>query len=48
MNAPVTIKLSLEDGTEQLGRAFGTGVARWREVVFNTGMTGYVEALTDP
>jgi len=38
----------LEDGTVVEGRGFGSpGVARG-EMVFQTGMTGYVEALTDP
>jgi carbamoyl-phosphate synthase small subunit len=48
MNAPVAMKLLLEDGTEMSGRAFGAAVSVGGEVVFNTGMTGYVEALTDP
>ena len=41
-------KLVLEDGTEMLGRSFGATDAVAGEVVFNTGMTGYVETLTDP
>ncbi len=40
--------LRLEDGTELDGRAFAAARAVAGEVVFNTGMTGYVEALTDP
>ncbi len=48
---PKIAKLALEDGTVFTGQAFGathltqpiTG-----EVVFNTGMTGYQEVLTDP
>src|SRR5262245_62323752 len=48
MNAPVAIKLSLEDGTEMFGRPFGAAGSVGGEVVFNTAMTGYVEALTDP
>src|SRR5262245_40904089 len=48
MNAPVAIKLLLEDGTEMSGRAFGAAKSVGGEVVFNTAMTGYVEALTDP
>jgi carbamoyl-phosphate synthase small subunit len=48
MNAPLAMKLLLEDGTEMSGRAFGAAGAVGGEVVFNTGMTGYVEALTDP
>lgn len=46
-------KLCLEDGTELHGTGFGAaatskGVAMAGEVVFNTGMSGYVETLTDP
>ncbi len=42
--------LRLEDGSEFPGRSFGAagGLAVRGEVVFNTGMSGYVEALTDP
>ena len=42
------MKLVLEDGTELSGRSFGSDASVAGEVVFNTGMTGYVEALTDP
>ncbi|MFO0980228.1 MAG: glutamine-hydrolyzing carbamoyl-phosphate synthase small subunit [Planctomycetota bacterium] len=42
------MKLVLEDGTEMVGRSFGATRAVGGEVVFNTGMTGYVETLTDP
>src|SRR6476661_8251929 len=48
MNAREAMKLLLEDGTEMSGRAFGAAGSVGGEVVFNTGMTGYVEALTDP
>src|SRR6516165_941660 len=48
MNAPVAMKLLLEDGTEMSGRAFGATGSVGGEVVFNTGMAGYTEALTDP
>jgi carbamoyl-phosphate synthase small subunit len=42
-------RLVLEDGTIARGRAFGAlGVTRTGEIVFNTAMTGYQEALTDP
>lgn len=41
-------KLALEDGTVFTGRAFGAPGERPGEVVFNTGMTGYQEVLTDP
>ncbi len=39
--------LALEDGTVFRGRAFGATGERTGEVVFNTGMTGYQEVLTD-
>jgi carbamoyl-phosphate synthase small subunit len=40
--------LVLEDGTHARGRAFGAGGTVFGEAVFNTGMTGYQEVLTDP
>ena len=40
--------LRLEDGTELRGSGFGAPATVCGEVVFNTGMSGYVEALTDP
>jgi len=40
--------LALEDGTIFHGRSFGAEGERHGEVVFNTGMTGYQEVLTDP
>jgi len=48
MRAGPGAKLVLEDGTELQGEAFGADRPVAGEVVFNTGMTGYVEALTDP
>jgi carbamoyl-phosphate synthase small subunit len=42
------MQLVLEDGTAMEGTAFGAVDAVCGEVVFNTGMTGYVETLTDP
>ena len=42
------MKLCLQDGTTAAGRAFGAPVEARGEVVFHTGMVGYVEALTDP
>jgi carbamoyl-phosphate synthase small subunit len=42
------LKLVLEDGTELEGVGFGASSAVAGEVVFNTAMSGYVEALTDP
>ena len=40
--------LVLADGTVLEGEAFGHRGAAMGEVVFNTGMTGYQEVLTDP
>ncbi|MCX7695464.1 MAG: carbamoyl phosphate synthase small subunit [Caloramator sp.] len=41
-------KLILENGIEFIGNAFGYLQETVGEVVFNTGMTGYQEVLTDP
>lgn len=41
-------RLELEDGTILCGTGFGVERAVAGEVVFNTGMAGYVESLTDP
>src|SRR5688500_15541566 len=40
--------LVLEDGTQYRGRLHGFARSVSGEVVFNTGMVGYTEALTDP
>lgn len=40
--------LVLADGTCYRGRSFGAQGTTLGEVVFNTGMTGYQEVLTDP
>lgn len=40
--------LTLEDGTQFEGQSFGAKKDIAGEVVFNTGMTGYQEVLTDP
>lgn len=42
------MNLVLADGSTIAGRAFGARREVAGEVVFNTGMTGYVETLTDP
>ena len=42
------MKLFLEDNTAFQGERFGAHVSASGEVVFNTGMVGYVESLTDP
>ncbi|WP_409305357.1 carbamoyl phosphate synthase small subunit [Peribacillus sp. SCS-155] len=41
-------QLILEDGTVFVGEGFGSDIERSGEVVFNTGMTGYQEILSDP
>ncbi|TLS35266.1 carbamoyl phosphate synthase small subunit [Pseudalkalibacillus caeni] len=41
-------QLILEDGTVFVGEAFGSDHEKDGEVVFNTGMTGYQEILSDP
>ncbi|MBU8907082.1 carbamoyl phosphate synthase small subunit [Desertibacillus haloalkaliphilus] len=41
-------QLILEDGTVFVGKAFGSEHEKAGEVVFNTGMTGYQEILSDP
>ena len=41
-------RLLLEDGTLFEGKAFGSEGETAGEVVFNTGMTGYQEVLSDP
>ena len=40
--------LVLEDGTTLRGKGFGAYGETFGEMVFNTGMTGYQETLTDP
>jgi carbamoyl-phosphate synthase small subunit len=42
------MQLVTADGFRVVGEAFGAPTETAGEVVFNTGMTGYVEALTDP
>lgn len=42
------MKLILKDGTIFEGESFGAEVNVAGEVVFNTGMTGYVESFSDP
>lgn len=48
MIEPPKMKLVLEDGTTMTGACFGATRPMAGEVVFNTGMSGYVETLTDP
>jgi len=40
--------LILADGTAFEGKGFGAAAKIWGEVVFNTGMVGYPESITDP
>jgi carbamoyl-phosphate synthase small subunit len=42
------MKLFLADGQEFAGNSFGSETEATGEVVFTTGMTGYLEVLTDP
>ena len=45
---PAPAILVLEDGRTFHGEAFGAEGETFGEAVFNTGMTGYQETLTDP
>ena len=40
--------LQLEDGTTYHGWSLNNSIVSVGEVVFNTGMTGYQEIITDP
>lgn len=44
----MTAELILEDGSRFSGTTFGAPVSAAGEAVFNTGMVGYAEAMTDP
>jgi len=48
MSTQKTCRLVLADGLVFTGRVFGAEGSSDGEVVFNTGMTGYQEVLTDP
>ncbi|PKU33599.1 carbamoyl-phosphate synthase [Limosa lapponica baueri] len=43
-----TANLVLQDGTKMKGYSFGYPSSTAGEVIFNTGLSGYTEALTDP
>lgn len=45
---PRGVRLALENGAIFEGRGFGASVPSGGEVVFNTALCGYQEALTDP
>jgi carbamoyl-phosphate synthase small subunit len=47
MTGPAAL-LALEDGTTLRGTSFGAEGETFGEAVFNTGMAGYQEVLTDP
>jgi carbamoyl-phosphate synthase small subunit len=47
-NSGKTATLILEDGTTFTGTSFGWSGSVAGEVVFNTGMVGYPESMTDP
>lgn len=47
-DCPAPAWLILEDGSEYAGFSFGAQVSIAGEVVFQTGMTGYPESLSDP
>src|SRR5512143_2686474 len=44
----MSAELILEDGTRFPGTHFGAAASAAGEVVFNTGMVGYAESMTDP
>ncbi len=44
----MTVQLLLQDGTYLKAKSFGATGTAIGELVFNTGMTGYQEILTDP
>ncbi|KAI6183142.1 CAD protein [Aphelenchoides bicaudatus] len=44
----MSARLILEDGTVFEGRSFGAPRSACGEIVFQTGMVGYVESLSDP
>lgn len=48
LHAPKSALLVLEDGRVFHGESFGAEGETFGEAVFNTGMTGYQETLTDP
>jgi carbamoyl-phosphate synthase small subunit len=48
MTGGPTALLALEDGSVFEGTSFGAPGEVFGEAVFNTGMSGYQEVLTDP
>lgn len=47
-DAGKAVRLELKDGTTYLGAAFGADKSVAGELVFQTGMVGYPESITDP
>ena len=47
-DASKAVKLELKDGTTYLGIGFGADKSVAGELVFQTGMVGYPESITDP
>jgi carbamoyl-phosphate synthase small subunit len=47
-NSQENMKLFLANGSVKEGKSFGATIESEGEVVFTTGMTGYLETLTDP
>jgi carbamoyl-phosphate synthase small subunit len=47
-SSPIEAAVALEDGTIFVGEPFGALANVAAEVVFNTGITGYQEVVTDP
>src|SRR6266566_1947215 len=48
MSIPREAAVALEDGSVFIGESFGAEIDAAAEVVFNTGITGYQEVVTDP
>ena len=48
VKAPRAMQFELQDGTSYVGRSFGAEKCVSGELVFQTGMVGYPESITDP
>ena len=48
MNKRQKCSIKLQNGREIIGKSFGYEKSVSGELVFNTGMVGYPESLTDP
>ena len=48
MNKSQKVSIKLQNGREIIGKSFGYEKSISGELVFNTGMVGYPESLTDP